>query len=163
MTAGCTAGGAVAEAPVVVETGVTAPNSIALTVGGDSRAWVAYNDVGVMRVARCNSPVDCATPVITNVGNINGYAAMSTGIDGIVWFGGRATSGRARLGRCTDLTGCADAQAWTLSSNDTTQPSPVSVARGVDGSMVVAATYGTALRVFRCGSTLICTDGGWPR
>lgn len=163
MTAGCTAGGGVSASPVVVESGVTSLSGIGLTVGGDLRAWIAYNDNTVMRVARCSSPSECATPAISNVFNLNGHAAASTGIDGIVWIGGRNTSGRMRLARCTDLTDCTGANAWTMSSSNTTQPSPVSVARGVDGSMVVAATQGTDIRIVHCGSTLICTDGGWPR
>jgi hypothetical protein len=149
-------------APVTVESGVTALTSVGLTVGGDGRAWIGYNNAGVVRVARCNSPTACTAPVIVNAGNVNGYTAMSTGIDGVVWYAGRASTGRARAGRCTGLDTCW-AQAWTLTSSDTAQPSPVALTRGVDGSMVVAATYGTSMRIFHCTSPQLCTEAGWPR
>ncbi len=155
--------GTIAAAPVVVQAGVTAPTSIGLTIGGDLRPWVGYNSGTTVRVARCNSPTACASPAVTNVAGVNGFAALSTGIDGVVWFGGRPTSGRARLGRCTGLGECTDAAAWTMSATDTAQTSPVSIARGVDGSMVLAATYGTSMRIFHCGSPQMCADVGWPR
>ncbi|MBK6377085.1 MAG: hypothetical protein IPF61_09075 [Xanthomonadales bacterium] len=150
-------------APVTVESGVTALTSVGLTVGGDGRAWIGYNNAGVVRVARCNSPTACTAPVIVNAGNVNGYTAMSTGIDGVVWYAGRASTGRARAGRCTGLDTCSGASAWTLTGSDTAQPSPVALTRGVDGSMVVAATYGTSMRIFHCTSPQLCTEAGWPR
>lgn len=150
-------------APVVVQAGVSAPTSIGLTIGGDLRPWVGYNSGGTVRVARCDSPTACTSPAVTNVAGVNGFAALSTGIDGVVWFGGLNSVGRPRLGRCTGLDQCTGAVAWTMTASNTDQTSPVSIARGVDGSMVFAATYGTSMRIFHCGSPQMCADVGWPR
>lgn len=102
-------------------------------------------------------------PAIASVGNLSGYNALSTGLDGVVWVGGRESSGRARLARCTGPESCTGASGWTLSTVGSAQPTPLSIARGVDGSIVAVATYGTSMRVFHCGSTLHCTETGWPR
>ncbi|MCI1710227.1 MAG: hypothetical protein LKM32_06175 [Chiayiivirga sp.] len=151
----------------VVEAGITGVDALSLTIGGDLRAWVTYNDGTVQRLARCTSSSNCATATAAVVPAMNGSGALSTGLDGVVWIAGRTSSGRPKLGRCETVESCAAASIWTLDSFSEPQPSPMSLALGSDGTIVVATTAGVAagseLRIGHCANPRSCADSAWSR
>ena len=163
---GCGGGGAgiVSVTPRNVATGVSGVSATSVTVGGDNRAWIAYNNGTVTSLARCDSPTTCTTNTQAAISSIVGNVSLTRGTDGVVWIAGRKSDGRIGAGRCDAADACGFESVWSLTSTAVgSQSGVVSMALGMDGIPIAAAGGTNSLTLVHCSSATLCIEGAWPR